>query len=326
MKVAGLYTRIKRAARDTGHRLGMRPSFSTGGGSTRILVFHGLCPVDCFRYNTLFITPETFETQLQLYKKHFNIVSLDDLYNERFNKDRFTICLSFDDGFANNHKYVLPLLEKYKVPAAFFVTGIRDAGYDVLWNDVLSIASLHGPDAFEFRNELFTKDAARKYRSMISKQRLAEILRSADFETKAAMINILGDHRYKADEDHWLQMSAEQIAALSASKWASIGSHSYHHNDLARMDRILLREDLQRSKRYLENITGKEVKALAFPYGSYSPEVIEEAKRAGYTQLLATESLHAGDEKEILLRKRLTINPFISPLNQLYASISGNYR
>jgi hypothetical protein len=65
---------------------------------------------------------------------------------------------------------------------------------------------------------------------------------------------------------------------------------------------------------------------LAFPYGSYTKEVMNEAKNAGYLQLLATEFLFPNDAIDQTLRERLTINPFISNINQMHANITGNYK
>ena len=121
-------------------------------------------------------------------------------------------------------------------------------------------------------------------------------------------------------------MNRDEIKTLSACKWATIANHSYFHNDLAKISTITVKEDITRSKRFLENITGKEVKALAFPYGSYTREVVEEAKSTGYSQLLATEFIYPDDAKDNLLRERLTINPFISNVNQMHANITGNYK
>ena len=82
----------------------------------------------------------------------------------------------------------------------------------------------------------------------------------------------------------------------------------------------------EQTKQYLEKITGKETKSLAFPYGSYTPETVSIAKSCGYSQLLATEFLFPGDHTDATMRERLTINPFVSNINQLHANISGHYR
>jgi peptidoglycan/xylan/chitin deacetylase (PgdA/CDA1 family) len=120
-------------------------------------------------------------------------------------------------------------------------------------------------------------------------------------------------------------MTEEQVKELSRSKWVTIGSHGYYHNDLAEIPGNSVRNEIAKSKEFLENITGKKIKALAFPYGSYTKEVIEAAKEIGFTQLLATEFIFPDDMADTTLRERLTINPFISVINQMHANITGKY-
>ena len=318
-------SRLNGLHRDAGWYLGTNRRFYGNAKGSRIVVYHGVCHKDPLRFNTIFITAKTLELQLQLYKKYFHIVSLDDCYQQRFDPERFNLCLSFDDGFANNHKYVLPLLNKYDIPATFFITAIRHAGYDVLWNDVLNIAFRYGPANFVFGQEEFSRQKDRGYVSSLTGKRFADMLRSTGFEQKAEMLRLLDFVKQKADPDYWRQMTDEEIRNLSASKWVTIGSHGYYHNDLAKIPVASAKDEMIKSKQWLENITGKEIKSLAFPYGSYSKELVEEAKKIGYSQLLATEHLLPGHANNELLKQRLTINPFISNINQLHANITGSY-
>lgn len=320
-----LQNKLRGLPRDAGWHLGLNLSFINNSRGARILVYHGICSKDQLKFNTIFTKLKSFESQLRFYKKYFNVISLDDFYARRFSDERFNICLSFDDGFANNHKYVLPLLEKYELPATFFITGVSDAGYDILWNDALCLAYRYGPYKFVLRGEEFIKGKDRKYISSVSGKKLADILRSETFEAKNELITLVGSCKHEASADYWLQMTTNQIKELAASKWATIGSHSYYHNDLAKTSATSLQEDLIASKKFLENTTGKEVKALAFPYGSYSENVVEAAKQAGYAQLLATEFLFNNSADDQSLRERLTVNPFISNINQMYANIRGKY-
>jgi peptidoglycan/xylan/chitin deacetylase (PgdA/CDA1 family) len=120
-------------------------------------------------------------------------------------------------------------------------------------------------------------------------------------------------------------MTVEQIRDLSASPWATIGCHGYYHNDLAQLSLENSAQEMKRSKQWLETVTGKKIKAIAFPYGSYSKDVVEEAKRTGFEQLLATDFLFETDAEDKTMRERLTINPFISTINQMHANITGHY-
>ncbi len=320
---------IKYLYRDIYYKLGLHKGFYQSARGSRILIYHGICQHDHLRFNTIFITQKTFESHLKFYKKHFNVISLDAYYKQEFSKDRFNVCLTFDDGFANNYKYVLPLLEKYKIPAAFFITAIQAAGYDILWNDFLSIVSKYGPKEIVYKNESHIKDRYNKYISLVSGEKLADKLRSGDFEEKADMMKLLSPlsdfKTNKYDEDYWLQMTPGQIRALSVSPFVTVGAHGYYHNDLAKIDINNATEELALSRQYLEDIIGEKVTSLAFPYGSYSPEVIEAAKSTGYEQLLAMEFYSENDQEDKAIRERLAVNPFISTPNQMYATITGNY-
>lgn len=311
--------------RDVGWNMGMNRHFFKRAKGARILAYHGICAKDPLRYNTLFISAKKFEAQLRFYKEYFNLVSLDEYYALDLSNDKFSLCLTFDDGFENNYKYVLPLLEKYQVPATFFVTGIRQTGSDILWNDQLSLAYAYGPAKFIVDGHTYEKGPDKRYISNSTGQLLAEILRKKSFPDKMKVLEAIGIFKHHAADEYWKVMDEEQLKTMASSKWVTIGSHSLVHNDLVHLDPDELKSDLKLSKEYLESRIGKTIKSLAFPYGSYSPLVVKVAKEAGYSQLLATEFLLDGDANDVTLRQRLTINPFISTINQIHAIVSGHY-
>ncbi len=61
-----------------------------------------------------------------------------------------------------------------------------------------------------------------------------------------------------------------------------IGSHGMTHTDLTLLGNSDLLYELNDSKKLLEDIIGKEVNAISFPYGSWNERVWEQAKSAGY--------------------------------------------
>jgi peptidoglycan/xylan/chitin deacetylase (PgdA/CDA1 family) len=257
------------------------------------------------------------------------VISLDDYYNQRFSKDYFNVCLTFDDGFANNYKYVFPLMNKYKVPVTFFITSIRDAGYDILWNDLLVLAQKYGPQKLRLFHQDFYKDKHGRYVSTENGRSLKDLLQAVNFDEKEEMINFF-QQRIPADiktkeEDFWLQMTEHEIRSLSASVLATIGSHGYYHNDLSQIPVNKVKDEMICSKKYLESITGKKINAIAFPYGNYTRDVVAAAKSAGFYQLLATDFRCPEDYSDIEMYERLTVNPYISLNNQITAIIRGKY-
>jgi len=315
--------------RNAEHNLGLYKSFYTKARGSRIVIYHGVCRQDHTRFNSIFLTLKIFEQHLKLYKKYFNVVSLDDYYQQKFSDNKFNICLTFDDGFANNYQYVLPLLEQYQMPATFFITAIRDAGYDILWNDFLGIVSKYGPEKIIFKDKTYHKGPHHKYISTETGISIVEQLRSTGFAEKAEMMATLYPlvpFKNNIEEtDYWLQMTTPQIKALSDSPFATIGAHGYFHNDLAQINSDEVKTELVKSKTYLENIIQKPVNSLAFPYGAYTPAVVDTAKQAGYDQLLAMDFIFKHDAEDLSMRERFTVNPFITANNQMYATVTRAY-
>lgn len=94
-----------------------------------ILVYHSVRPhidhesknVDAYD-----ITPELFEMELKyLRDEHFEVITMDEMYTMTQhgdkNPDQKKVILSFDDGWENQYTYAFPLLQKYAMPAIFYV-------------------------------------------------------------------------------------------------------------------------------------------------------------------------------------------------------------
>ncbi|MGF7081298.1 polysaccharide deacetylase family protein [Mucilaginibacter sp. UYCu711] len=324
-----LSRKLKGYKHDVRYYLGLDKAFYKQARGSRMLIYHGLCQHDHTRFNPIFLTAKTFGAHLKLYKKHCNVVSLDDYYKGNFSDEKFNICLTFDDGFANNYKYVLPLLEKYQIPAAFFITGIANEGYDILWNDFLGIVSKYGPQNITYKNRQYYKGKYDLYYAADSSITLKDQLRATGFAEKADMMKMLYPLvPFKNEEQHtdyWLQLTTEQIKQMAASLYVTIGAHGYYHNDLAQISTNDAFNEMLHVKQYLEELIKKPVTSLAFPYGSYNQQVVNDAKRAGYKKLLAMDFYNDSDGQDETMRERLTVSPFISPVNQLHATITCKY-
>lgn len=61
-----------------------------------------------------------------------------------------------------------------------------------------------------------------------------------------------------------------------------LGSHTVHHPDLTRIDSRNLYNELEYSKKDIEDNTGIEVKCLSFPFGRHNDKVVEISKKVGF--------------------------------------------
>ena len=103
-----------------------------------VLVYHGLTEGPPRRINARFIDLARFESDLQYIAEHLHPVSLSNYAQGIRHPERCTVAISFDVGYRNN-LLALPLLEKYQIPATFFITASQSKGHDLLWNDLLDL-------------------------------------------------------------------------------------------------------------------------------------------------------------------------------------------
>jgi len=90
-------------------------------------------------------------------------------------------------------------------------------------------------------------------------------------------------------------LDSKQIREL-AENGAAIGSHSHRHRDLTACSPAELRAELVDSKKILEDIIGKEVISLSYPFGHFNRRVIEEARSAGYKYAFTMDFPEPTDE------------------------------
>ena len=73
-----------------------------------------------------------------------------------------------------------------------------------------------------------------------------------------------------------------ELQELSMLPGVSIGSHGATHTRFTKLSKSELRDELISSKRYLEDITCKEVTAISYPHGSVDSNVKNAVILAGY--------------------------------------------
>jgi len=77
-------------------------------------------------------------------------------------------------------------------------------------------------------------------------------------------------------------LNESMLKTLSNNSLITIGSHSKNHYDLTKLSEKNLEDELYSSKLYLEDLIGKEVKSMSYPYGKYNNRIKDKVKKIGY--------------------------------------------
>ena len=118
-------------------------------------------------------------------------------------------------------------------------------------------------------------------------------------------------------------MTAEQLTALSPTV-VTIGSHGLHHSFLSKIDTADAKYELERSREVLEEITGRKVDLLAFPYGDYNGYLVELCKAAGYRHVHLADATAFKSTDFNFVRGRIKVDPSDGEF-EFFLKINGAY-
>jgi peptidoglycan/xylan/chitin deacetylase (PgdA/CDA1 family) len=188
-----------------------------------------------------------------------------------------TILITFDDGWADNHEFALPLLRNKRVPAwLFVVTGLIGTNR-TFWIEQLYACWEKHKDVLRARlrsNGASISEVVEALKRMntVDRQRLLASAVDEDAPCRAE------DRMLTWDEVRNLQH--EGIA---------IGSHTVTHPLLTYETTRRAQNELGQSKATLEQRLERSVTGFAYPNGDHNADVRAAVQSAGYQRAYTTE-------------------------------------
>jgi peptidoglycan/xylan/chitin deacetylase (PgdA/CDA1 family) len=306
----------------------------------RILIYHGIDTAGRKDLNLRFISATQLEEQLICFKKHYNIVSLSD-YFEQTKKNisnqnpqnkldsKPLMAITFDDGYLNNFNIALKILEKHQIKATFFITGIRSQAQNHHWPDALDICVRYNWRPLRFQGAWFFK-MGRDYRSL-RMVRLKQLLTNAQpKDIKAVLSKFQHSFEQITNERpnldlYWQLMDENDLQNAAKSLLIEIGVHGLHHYNLAALSSVDAEKELLTTKIFLEKVIGKKINAVAWPFGLYTQSIAEFANSIGLDRQYAVDFLFPADADNPNMRERMGVHPFLEHKKLLEAINKGNY-
>ena len=267
-------------------------------------------------------TPDEFAWQMQHLRENHDVVSVEQIMEHLDGGTplpKRAVAVTFDDGFADTYHTAFPILQRYGIPAAVFVTTDYLGSGDVFWFERVAQIVMTVPVRWltlEAERLPTADDDASRHADL--RRVLAALKRMAKGQREQLVASWTAQHPEPArlsPTDDARCIDWEQLHQL-AGGGISIGSHTVSHPNLALLPQAEQLQELTDSRKQLTASLGKSVDTLAYPIGTaeaFNAQVAATAKQAGYR--LGFTCLHGVNWQEALeplALRRLSMGPHIT--------------
>ena len=331
------------------------PGLSKGGflqcaaaAGPMVLTYHGVLPpgykvVDPALDGNL-VSTDSFREQLQLLKNRYHPISPKEfpLWCEGDHElPARSVLLTSDDGLRSSLSDMLPILQEFELECLFFVTGasLRRTA-TMLWYEELYLMFLAAPASFSLdlpdvglRVEIKHQEKRSVWWQLVKRlSRFDSDLRRAHLGRIRTQLGLSEqwDVEYREDpalNRRFMMLNLPELHQL-AEAGMCIGAHTLSHPMLSQVSPDVAWKEISESKHELEQELGREVWALAYPFGdsfSVTSRELQMAKRAGLKAAFFNVSGDIGPETSRLALPRVHISAAMSPA-EFEAHISGAHR
>ncbi len=246
-------------------------------------------------------SPERFSEHLALLRREATPIGLDELLDglERARLPRRAVVVTLDDGYADALHGAVPVLDAHGVAACVFVT----SGFvgRVPWWEALAAVFPRAealPERFVLEVEgrpLGWQGAPAEAGAACRAARIRAVyglLLDWPSDLRERAIERLGGELEApaSPREAPRALAAEELRLLSEKNHVEIGAHGVHHPRLAELREPQQRFEIEESKRALEALTGRPVRAFSYPNGSSTPRTHEIVRESGFACAFGSHS------------------------------------
>lgn len=278
---------------------------------------------------SLAVSSKGLEAYLKLFKQwHYQMISMDDLIEKRYDPERPYVVLTFDDGFKDNLTVALPVLQKYGAKATIFVNPayvsensdpVSDWGF-MTWGEIKQakesgifdiqahtmthefiftsdkVIDYYTPDKFSkyyWLAWMLFPDSPRKWDSTAMKYRELIPVGYPIFEYGRR----LAARKFVPNEAYVEALMEQYNSGKNSVNLDAISHGSYETEDEFSAYAVW---EVKQCKIELEQRGCGNIHTLCFPGGGYTNEVLQIAEAAGYRCYMHASRLKIGNNHDHL--------------------------
>lgn len=217
------------------------------------------------------MTVQQFIDFLDYFLTHnYKFVLPEDLTSDLQTSSRIAM-ITFDDGYFNNLR-AIEILNKYKIPALFFISTKNIVEIKSYWWDII----------YKYRYKQGSSiENIKKEQVWLKKFKHPFI---DDY-----ILRNFGVEAFTPWSDLDRPFNIEEIQQLATNPFVSFGNHTHSHSILTNYTKEEIKEELHTCNKILFDITGRLPIAIAFPNGNFNQTVLEATDEEGFQYAFKTE-------------------------------------
>lgn len=278
----------------------------------------------------LSVSAKGLDSYLKVFKRwKYQMISMDDLIEKRYDESKPFVVLTFDDGYKDNLTVALPVLNKYNARATIFVnpdfvseTTDEESDWGFMTWDEIHEAEQSGVfdiQAHTMTHEfIFTSDKVVDYYTPDKFNKYYWLAWMIWPESPRCWNSSAMDYKNKIPTGYPIFEYNRRLSARKFTpdpKYVEFLLELYREGNLTAADTYeghrgeyetaeqftdYAEWEVCECKRILEEKTGKAVHTLCFPGGGYTDEVLKIAKDSGYCCYMNASRLRVGNNHEHL--------------------------
>lgn len=272
-----------------------------------ILMYHRIANIN-YDPRQLTVSPNHFDDHMQILRKLFVPVKLNQINPriKRFSLKAKKVVVTLDDGYGDNFKNGKPRLERYEIPATFFiVTGVTDSQKEFWWNslertilspeiipDILNLCISGTEYCWKIKQEgtclkidySQTPNGVPPKNTIISRSQLYSVLLqilstiTAEERNNVLLYLLKWSRQTLNPRQDFLPMTSVDLSALASSALFEIGAHTVNHPILSSLTIDKQKEEIYNSKKFLEDRLNIPIKSFSYPHGEYTNKTLHIVK------------------------------------------------
>jgi len=234
-------------------------------------MYHRVLPDDLIKKDLdigMAVSSSNFEKQIKVLKSKYKIVSMNE-FNENLKKKKkqFMIAITFDDGYNDNLRYALPILEKFEVPATIYITTrfLNDNVW-MWWYELKDEIQNKSTLNFEFENVKYNFILKSFKQKNLAFKNLRKLFLDLTSDRQIKLLEIITGNKKRKNYSE-ICLNREELKNLDMHPLITIGSHSHNHLNLSILENENLIYEINKSTEILESLLNHKIKHFSYPYG-----------------------------------------------------------